>query len=985
MMHIEKITISNARKFTENVEIDFGAGATILVAPNGTGKTTIFEAIELALTGEIKRIRYSPDSIIKDGFKEMKVKLDFTGGMFCQANYFRGGNCERTGDYNELFNIENKASLPYLIRLTHLLDQHTNNWFVEQDENEAGDLLSQLPLGKDLQHILSKRTGVLQAITKAESVALSDLDNAKEKQSKFIDSIDKRNSLIIKAELTPLVDIVGRLISINKLACCEEYSAEYNLVIINSYFQKIKTSIEQKNDLHQDLLTKLSAVRERLSFYVLNSELLGQKQIILDKYANKVNTLTSLAKYDQEEISKANKGLSSIEDTLTSLRLYERNFSMLEQNRKIISNMRKEQNHNITELYELNKAHDATIEYIKNATRLKDEHRLLDSEIQKNKTLLKQNEAKMDFQKQWQDICVITKKMVENEIPEIEKREKKYYESKSVIDNDVIEKEQFYAEKKNTLESLNSASDEILNAIQIIRKNLTENQRNCPVCQAKYEPKELIERIENSLNMINPTILSAVLDEKNALKELVFAKEKQEKVKKEIACITTELNEKNKRTEINKKNITENLIPYFPDANTPEEAYIQVEKQISQKILKIKELEDKKIILAVEMDIREIDALSLKEGEEKRAIDKLTARNDCLKTEIGVVEEDIKRINKLLHNKQKKMVLDNISKNTILYNEKKEYIKNKEKSNNENLEQINKYENLFHGEEDAISKIKSTQEVINSEWKQLKISGKPSEKELEKKYEEVSTTIDELGEAKIILYEIQQDLEVWKTNDKFHNADEEIKKQIGFCDEKEYLEILKSSVEKKQKAYLQIKDNADAIRFFLSRIAMESEQVQGQLDIINEPWKRLLKRIVVSPLISTAPLLSNSMSRNKPKAKTSAIIHNRKTDIASIASEAQLADLQLTFMLAMANQFQWTTWKALLLDDPTQHHDLVHASSVFDVLRDYIIDFGYQIMLATHDSMQADYFRRKLENEGVQSKIYQLVTRKGGVVAERMG
>ncbi|WP_199269901.1 hypothetical protein [Algibacter sp. L1A34] len=44
-----------------------------------------------------------------------------------------------------------------------------------------------------------------------------------------------------------------------------------------------------------------------------------------------------------------------------------------------------------------------------------------------------------------------------------------------------------------------------------------------------------------------------------------------------------------------------------------------------------------------------------------------------------------------------------------------------------------------------------------------------------------------------------------------------------------------------------------------------------------------------------------------------------------IASEAQLTDLQLTFMLAMAKQHHWTPWRALLLDDPTQHHDLVHA------------------------------------------------------------
>jgi ABC-type antimicrobial peptide transport system, ATPase component len=89
-------------------------------------------------------------------------------------------------------------------------------------------------------------------------------------------------------------------------------------------------------------------------------------------------------------------------------------------------------------------------------------------------------------------------------------------------------------------------------------------------------------------------------------------------------------------------------------------------------------------------------------------------------------------------------------------------------------------------------------------------------------------------------------------------------------------------------------------------------------------------------------------------------------------------------MLSMAKRYQWTPWKALLLDDPAQHHDLVHASSVFDVLRDYIIEFDYQVMMSTHDSLQAKFFERKLENEGVPAKIYQLVDRKGGVTAERL-
>ena len=65
-IHLNKISISNARRFAKNVEIDFGKGATILLAPNGTGKTTIFEAIELALTGTLEsKLGNPPNALIR--------------------------------------------------------------------------------------------------------------------------------------------------------------------------------------------------------------------------------------------------------------------------------------------------------------------------------------------------------------------------------------------------------------------------------------------------------------------------------------------------------------------------------------------------------------------------------------------------------------------------------------------------------------------------------------------------------------------------------------------------------------------------------------------------------------------------------------------------------------------------------------------------------------------------------------------------------
>ena len=89
-------------------------------------------------------------------------------------------------------------------------------------------------------------------------------------------------------------------------------------------------------------------------------------------------------------------------------------------------------------------------------------------------------------------------------------------------------------------------------------------------------------------------------------------------------------------------------------------------------------------------------------------------------------------------------------------------------------------------------------------------------------------------------------------------------------------------------------------------------------------------------------------------------------------------------MLAMAHVHRWSPWKALLLDDPTQHHDLVHAAAVFDLLRDYIVDYGFQVVVATHDAVQARFFLRKLQNDGIEARLWGITLGTNGVEAKEL-
>jgi exonuclease SbcC len=75
-------------------------------------------------------------------------------------------------------------------------------------------------------------------------------------------------------------------------------------------------------------------------------------------------------------------------------------------------------------------------------------------------------------------------------------------------------------------------------------------------------------------------------------------------------------------------------------------------------------------------------------------------------------------------------------------------------------------------------------------------------------------------------------------------------------------------------------------------------------------------------------------------------------------SEGQLSALSVSALLAASTTFGWSRWRGLLLDDPLQHNDVIHASAFMDLLRQMVRELGYQIM-STHDSAEAEFLGRK--------------------------
>jgi len=78
-----------------------------------------------------------------------------------------------------------------------------------------------------------------------------------------------------------------------------------------------------------------------------------------------------------------------------------------------------------------------------------------------------------------------------------------------------------------------------------------------------------------------------------------------------------------------------------------------------------------------------------------------------------------------------------------------------------------------------------------------------------------------------------------------------------------------------------------------------------------------------------------------------------------------MAALAVSMLCAANLTFPWSRWPGLILDDPLQHNDVIHAAAFADMLCNLIRAKRYQVFLSTHDLAQAEFLRRKFSAASV--------------------
>ncbi|CAG0961308.1 MAG: AAA family ATPase [Rhizobiaceae bacterium] len=102
-----------------------------------------------------------------------------------------------------------------------------------------------------------------------------------------------------------------------------------------------------------------------------------------------------------------------------------------------------------------------------------------------------------------------------------------------------------------------------------------------------------------------------------------------------------------------------------------------------------------------------------------------------------------------------------------------------------------------------------------------------------------------------------------------------------------------------------------------------------------------------------------------------------------VLSEGQMAANGFSILCAASTAYRWSRWRALLLDDPLQHNDIIHAAAFVDVMRNLVELEGYQLIMSSHKRDEGEFIARKFDAAGLPCTVVELVgASKDGVRAE---
>ena len=988
MSKLDSITLSNLRKFGPDVTIELSPGATILLAPNGTGKTTVFEAIEFGLTGKIARLRDDLMHVIRDDQAFAKVSLNFAG-LTATSQVTAAGKVSQDGDLTALFPGIPANDIPFLLRLTHLLDQRENEWIVKAEERDAGSQLARLPIGRDGSRARMTLPAVRRSLTDQKAREEETLIDFEKELNEWNRLIQERNAAAAGAvgALRPR-DHLARAISqaaaqtqsIDQIPMgllSEPVSQDTLALAHSSLVEILRAKIERVQALITDLaeadglVENFGSLRSRLE--ALNAQLASTTET-LDTHSKVRSESAALLQEHQANILLAQRERISVGQELERLVNEASARQQIEHRNKALAEaatavgLAEEQCRQLREQHERNQ-------------QVRNQHAQLDNHLQS----LDQSEKRL---REGQRLVVeweATEERLRENRKESDLLEEALEHSGAVLAEKRAAQEASKASEtaaRTHYQALSSSADAIRQAVASIAEHLPPDQDSCPLCLQPHGVATLHERVAKALQAINPNLKYAEQQLRAASEALIASEAEVTSALGAVQHCKAKLAELDgNRQDLERQIVEFRIDPILASDSVPlakESLRLQLDgiaatrRSLTDRRSALESLNTPEVFEQVqhayEGAVNSLDLARVQHSEALTRLDQAVATLSDL-TSGAPLARTLEELT-IQRNQLDQRISDLNSKVDTAQSEL-----------DAQQSRLLEFSSTIRSTEDAIRQTQSQLASLRAGWQGLALTGDPLAEAAQARASALATILSDfeshLGALEIIGVEIS----AWAKLNESQLAQRLIDAHRLDRSEESFFAHLNDRIIVSRRKLSHLTKLSDAMDLLDSFLKREIGNVQKHVSKVVPRWQALLKRVVRDSRFHEANLKFFN-AYNKDRAEVSVPLGNKSAPVPDVASEAQLTDLQLTFLLSMAMSHQWSPWKALLLDDPTQHHDLVHASAVFDLLRDYIVDHGFQVVIATHDALQARYFLRKLQNDGIDAKIWTLVPTENGVTAE---
>lgn len=995
-LYLTKVVLSDFRTYgpMSTINIAPEPGLTILCGMNGLGKTAFFEAMEYVLTGDVRRLR---DRVAKTSTLARELtRFGVSAGSHAVELHFNNGSKIRRSKNDrphesELVGLLKRPDwnpeihdLGTYLRLTHFLPQSSRQRFLEQEEGDQWQLLKG-PAGVerlekfrallDDQKARNAFKRLIDELTKKRDdaiKALTDFQVLLVRQRDLIAIANAGYALSPQQVDTEISDITLKLNQITK-------TAPLILHIEGSPAEKLTQLATSIENYIADCKKRTQSLTSAEVTFAEWNQLLGRQAAMAAKMKNTGDKLQQqrlmLEKIRIDKVVKAQNEVARIEGEKNlytiQIETLRRVIDAIQQieplDRQLMENYTK-----LTSIEEMIAKHEAR--RVKNVEDIRQRNNLI-------KLQSAWRESQRAFDNATEFLGYVTKAkhaadVVAFELVELTRKQMELQERKESAEATAKNLEPIVTTLRVRLDAEQQSTDAIAKAVAEITLLLTDHDTVCPICSHSYSEGELIVKARSSmsrLNLINASLVEELATAQGRLKEAreaqALAGHEENETKKKINELNTIIHTAKEQRNSYESN------PYFIGI-----AYEDACKYIDAKHDELRSQGE-----AIASKLSEIDSEDVLNAEREEINNKLkevyadrqafSEKQDEIKVKLEqyrtVVENQADTINKVgneisalenarkdaLSEAEQRIDLLELARQLLIEAEQCERAVQEELTNQEAIEATLKQED---------TEIATTATSIIEIWHGYGFTEEPNLTELTRRKSDLSSDqaiVDGLRERQKATV---QALQLWNQNEDLGSIDNDVALKIKQAGSNDSVEA--------EKVYMNLRTQAEAALQHAVAASLRAKKIAEELEQKSEMFSNaslapLTSRIaafndVISPF-GYVYTIEAKVNPTRTKTRQAICIPNTMNgkkvegEPQCYLSEGQSAALGLSVLLGACIEYRWSQWPALLLDDPLQNTDLIHAAAFIDVIRGVMIDQKFQVIISTHNFEEADYITRK--------------------------